>query len=88
MHSSRMHTTHLLTVSHSIPGGGGLPKPHWRQTPLDTDPMDADLPGGGPPGMQSTLEADRQPSRQTPSTWMQTPPGHVTCDACWEANPL
>ena len=47
MHSSRMCTTRLLTVSHVSQGGGGLPNP-------------------------SSLDAD--------------PPGHVTCDACWEAN--
>ena len=29
-------------------------------------------PGGRPPWMQTPLDAD--------------PPGHVTCDACWEAN--
>ena len=46
MHSSRMRTARLLTVSRSA-RGGGLP---------------------------TSLEAD--------------PPGHVTCDACWEANPL
>ena len=27
---------------------------------------------------------DADPWKQTP--WMQLPPGHVTCDACWEAN--
>ena len=49
MHSSRMRTARLLTVSRSIPciGGGCLPNPA-----LDIDP-----------------------------------PGHVTCDACWEAKP-
>ena len=36
MHSNRMRTALLLTVSHSIPcilGGGGLPKCPWMQTP-------------------------------------------------------
>ena len=59
------------------------------QTPLDADlPPDADPPWRQTPQMQT-------PQRQT--TWRQTPymqnpleadpPGHVTCDACWEANP-
>ena len=45
MHSSRMRTAHLLTVSRSIPcvSGGGRVCP-WMQTPLDADP-----PGGIPP---------------------------------------
>ena len=76
MHSSRMRTAHLLTISHSAQGG--LP------TPV-TNPLDAHPPGGrDPPGGRHPMEAD------TP--WRQTlpggrPPGHVTCDACWEANP-
>ena len=37
-------------------------------------PLGADPPGFiPPPQMQTPSEAD--------------PPGHVTCDACWEANP-
>ena len=74
MHSSRMRTAHLLTVSRSIPcvsggGGEGLPnspgcRPPWRQSPWMQTPLEAyPLP----------LDAD--------------PPGHVTCDVCWEANP-
>ena len=69
MHSSRMRTARLLTVSSSIPCGRGLPNlpgtrtpppmeadsiPHCRQTP---SPLEADRP---PP-----LEADRPPSLQT-----------------------
>ena len=54
MHSSRMLTARLLTVSH-VSWGGGLPN-----TPLDADPfLDADPTGGRP------LEAD--PQMQTPS---------------------
>ena len=71
MHSSRMRTARLLTVSCSARGGGeqGIyPHPPLMQTPLDAHP-----------------------------SWMHTPfdvdptgcthPGHVTCDACWEATP-
>ena len=42
MHSSRMCTTHLLTISHSIPCVlEGLPNPPAprRQTPPDVDPL-------------------------------------------------
>ena len=46
MHSRRMRTARLLTVSRSAQGWGG-----------SAQPRDAD------------------------------PPGHVTCDACWEATP-
>ena len=36
--------------------------------------------GGLPaPGCRSPLQM------QTPSPWMQIPPGHETSDACWEA---
>ena len=55
MHSSRMRTARLLTVSRSSQGGGEVgasAQSHWMQTP---------------PGADS--------------------PGHVTCHACWEANP-
>ena len=56
-------------------GDGGLPNPQrqipWMQTPLDEDPLNPD------PMMWTLLEAD--------PLWRQTPPGHVTCDACWEA---
>ena len=44
MHSSRMCTAHLLTISRSIPCIlGGLPNPPWMQTSLEADP-----PGGRP----------------------------------------
>ena len=42
-----MHTTRLVTISHSIRWGGVCP------TPLDADPTDAD-----PDGMQPPLDAD------------------------------
>ena len=68
MHSSRMCTAHLLTVSCSMPyilGGSAYPPP-FRKTlgglpnPLD---MQAPAPGCRPPQMQTC------------------PPGHVTLDA-------
>ena len=52
--------------------------PGWR--PPDADPpMDADTPDTEPP----------TPRRQTvlnPYPLDADPTGHVTCDACWEAN--
>ena len=91
MYSSRMRTARLLTVSCSIPCIlGGLPNPRpppppptaeadphpLRQTPA---PLEADPPPlkVDPP----TLETD------SPHLGGRTPPGHVTCDACWKANP-
>ena len=76
MHSSRMRTAHLLTVSHSIPciswGIRGLDRPRGCRIPLpDADSLDVDPAGGRPPQMQT-------PWRQTPR--IQTP-SHVTCDA-------
>ena len=69
MHSSRVRTARLLTVSRrsqgglsSPPGGRTPPAYPWRQT--TPPPPDADCP---------TLDED--------------PPGHVTCDACWEVTP-
>ena len=49
-------------------------------TPLDPPgiPLDADLPW-----MQTPLEAT-PPHADSPE---YRPPGHVTCDACWKANP-
>ena len=44
---------------------------------VDPCPLDADP---STPWMQTPVDAD-------PSPWIQ-PPGHVTCDACWEANHL
>ena len=56
-------------------GDGSLPNPQrqtpWMQTPLDADPLNPD------PMMWILLEAD--------PLWRQTPPGHVTYDAYWEA---
>ena len=59
-------------------------RPHWMQTPLNADPLNAD-----------PLDADHHSGCRLP--WMQTPlnanptgrrsPGHVTCNAYWEANP-
>ena len=60
-------------VSHVSRGGGSAPHP-------DSDPL----------WMQPPLDAN--PQRQTPLPTDATPPprcrppGHVTCDACWEAN--
>ena len=79
-HSSRMCTTHFPSWGvgewTDIPGCN--PLPDWIQTPL-LDVLDANPHGGKPC------------QRQTPTPWRQTPPpepGLVTCDACWEANPL
>ena len=77
-------------VSH-VSWGGDLLNPRM-QTPLDAEPpwmqtylLDADpspwmhtTPWGRPPGGRPPLEADPPGFR---------PPGHVTCDACWEATP-
>ena len=81
MHSSRMHTTCTLSVSHGIRREGGS-----VQLPLEADPPDADPVGADP------LDADphrgrptggkppwcRPPYRQTPlytdpPSWMKTP---------------
>ena len=75
-------------------GGGGV-----YPTTLDADSLGADPPQCRPPWMQTscrqtiTLDAD-SPGCRPP--WMQTPlngnptgcrsPGHVTCNAYWEAN--
>ena len=59
MHSRRIHTARLLTVSSSI---GESAQPPWMQTLWMQTPIGIRHPGG-------------------------TPPGHVTFDACWEANP-
>ena len=46
MHPSRMRTTRLLTLSHSIPlSQGGFVQPHLDADPPDTDPLEADPPG-------------------------------------------
>ena len=72
MHSSRMRTARLLTVFCSSRGGESA------QSPLDADPLY--------PWMQTPLDADPTLGFR-PLSWMQTPLGHVTCDACWEATP-
>ena len=88
MHSSRMLTAHLFTISRRIPciSGGSLTNPPCSQTLevcslspsphmqilLDADLLDADL-----------LDAD--PIDSDPL--VAEPYGHVTCDVCWEANP-
>ena len=80
MHSSRMLTVHLFTISRRIPciSGGSLTNPPCGQT-LEVCSLlsHADPPGCRPPGCRPR--------------WRQTPyiqnPGHVTCDVCWEANP-
>ena len=79
MHSSRMRTARSLTISHSIPGV-------ICPTPLDADP----------PGCRPFLHADPpwmltpagyRPSLDADTSLDADPPFHVTCDACWEANP-
>ena len=92
-----MHTAHLLTVSCSIPcisGGwwGWGDKTPCRQTRRESvHPLDAEASWRHTPWKQTPfLDTDLQtlPWRQTPwAPWMQTFPRHVTCDACWEANP-
>ena len=60
MHSTGMRSARLLTVSRSIPWGGGLPnpldaEPPWMQTPLEADhPFNADTI----PQETDPLEAD------------------------------
>ena len=78
MHSSRMRTASLLTVSHSVRGGGLAQPPHprcrppgCRSPPTDADPLDANTPwmqtpyGRPPGGRPFSLDAD--------PLWMQTP---------------
>ena len=68
-----MRTARLLTVCCSVPGGGGYRPPLMKTCPgCKHTPPDADLQ------MHTPLYADSPGWR---------PPGHVTCDACWEANP-
>ena len=86
MHSSRMRTSRLLTLSRNVPciseGGSAQhpldadPSPLWRQTPRVADPLDTGPP---PPGCRPpTLEAD-------PPPWMQTP--HHGCRPPWRQTP-
>ena len=79
MHSSRMRAVCLLTTSCSIPCVSGGSTQLLRvgrpvgSAHLPADPQDADSLQADPP-----QDEDRTGCR---------PPGHVTCDACWEANP-
>ena len=51
-------------------------------TPLGADPPpEADPPGYRPPWTQTLLKAESPEGRPLDAH----PPGHVTCDACWEA---
>ena len=74
MHSSRMRTARLLTISHSIHWGFAQPplsadplpecRPLWMQTPnadplwMQT-PLDADPPGCRPPGHVTVMHAGK-----------------------------
>ena len=53
MHSSRVRTARLLTISRSIPRGG-LPNPPWMQTP----PPGCIAPTGRPPWMHTPQSCD------------------------------
>ena len=83
MHSSRMRTAHLLTVSRNIPLGGrgvclqgGLP------------PGRVCIHGGLHPGEGWAHSSSRSAYRAgRPRPPGCRPPGHVNCDACWQANP-
>ena len=77
MHSSRIRTTRLLTVSRSIRLGGicstPLGNPPGRapgQTSLDADPLLGRPPGCRPPPRQTPLDVDPLLGRRP---WMQTP---------------
>ena len=56
MHSSRMRTACLLTVSHSI-RWGGLPNPPWMQTPLPPRCRPSTLPTGCRPPQSPRMDA-------------------------------
>ena len=60
--------------------------PLWMQTLLDKDPLlDADpLDADSPPNADPL--GCRTACMQTPPPPWRLPRGHVTCDACWEAN--
>ena len=67
MHSSRMQTARLLTISHSI--RAGLPNPPWMQTPLEAElPLDTDLPDTDP------LDADPLSGQKEWHTFVKTSP--------------
>ena len=94
MHSSRMCTTHLLTVSCSALKGEGSTQPPWMQITWMQTPLDAEPPQCRPPGcrpslwMQTPLDADpldADPLNANPTGCRS--PGHVICNAYWEANP-
>ena len=96
MHSSRMRTTRLLTISCSA--GGELSNPLGCKYPLDADfpgCLDADPTDADPSLEADPLDADLQcrlPNADPPGCRPLVPgwrlPGHVTCDACWKSNPL
>ena len=55
--------------------------------PLDADPLDADPractpPTCRPPGCRTPTRC--RPPLDADLPQMQNPPGHVTCDTCWE----
>ena len=90
MYSSKMRTARLLTVSCSVWFRGVCSTPFWMQTPgMQTLPLGCT----SPPSMQTQLDAEPPGGKPL---WMQIPsrcrpldadpPGHVTCDASWEAN--
>ena len=72
IYSSRMRWPYPV-VSH---GGRGWGKGGGsaQSPPRCSPPPDADLPDADPLDANTALDAD--------------PTGHLTCDACWEANPL
>ena len=60
------------------------------QIPQDEDPLEADPPDADIPWMQILLDTDPPevvPPRAVRALLEADPPGYVTCDACWEANP-
>ena len=61
----------------------------WMQTPWMQTLLDADTPWMQTPSMQILLDADPpgcRPAKCRPPG-CRSPPSHVTCDACWKANP-
>ena len=95
-----LHYMQTLTPWTETPPLDGDPSPGWRPPPSGCRPLPLDA-DPFPRFRPNPSDADPLPWLQTPSTWMQTllhldanpspwvqnpPPGHVTCDACWEAN--